>query len=85
MHTVGRLLAFSQLHVFSLPKKKKKKKKHGLPRVNRFMVSFKSVQLHLGGLVLDVFSLESKRMNYSGIVVVNSPAVSDQFLWCHIS
>lgn len=65
--------------------KKKKKKKHGLPRVNRFMVSFKSVQLHLGGLVLDVFSLESKRMNYSGIVVVNSPAVSDQFLWCHIS
>lgn len=44
-HMVGKLLSFSQ-HQTDIKEKESKKHRHGLPRVNRFMVSFKSVQLH---------------------------------------
>lgn len=67
------------------PLKKKKKEGAWFTKGQQIYVSFKSVQLHLGGLVLDAFRVGNKHMNYSGTAVVNSRAVSDQFLWCHIS
>lgn len=46
-HMVGKLLSFSQYQAdIKKRKKERKKHRHGLPRVDRFMVSFKSVQLH---------------------------------------
>lgn len=83
----GKLLSFSlhQIDSCSLPFKCSKKEMSGSVRGNRFMAGFKSVQLHLRGSVLDVFRRGNKQKNYSGIAVVNSPAVSGQFLQCHIS
>lgn len=83
----GRKIAFffTTLNRSMFPPFTKKKSTAWFTEGQQIYASFKSVQLHLGGLGLDVFRMENKHMNYSGTAVVNSLAVSDQFLWCHIS